>query len=43
MAEEDLAGSIIDFRYESVNVALDVKHRKLVNRIGTWKYLPYVR
>ena len=42
MAEEDLAGSIIDFRYQSVHVALDVKHCKLANRIGAGKYLPHV-
>lgn len=43
MAEEDLAGSIINFRYQSVHIALDVKHRKLANHVSAGKYLPHVR
>ena len=43
MAEEDLPGSIINFRYQSIHVALDVKHRKLTNRVSAGKYLPHVR
>src|SRR5215831_15049255 len=43
MAEEDLAASRIYFRYESIHVALDVRHRKSSDRIGAGKYLPHVR
>jgi hypothetical protein len=43
MAEEDLAGSIIHFCYQSVHIVLDVKHHKLANCIGAGEYSPHVR